>query len=224
MDHEEAVTTQAAERYVLGELAQQEREAFEEHFFECTECARDVRAYAAFLANVRDVLREQESGMRRLIPIRAGSRALVPAALAAGLLLAAFTLYLTAVRIPALEREIAALRAPQAYTAAFLRPVVRGEEQQIVLPAGAQFLGLAVDLPPAAAQPAYRCELTEESGLPAAAVELSAPAHPGEPLHLLLARAAIRPGRYTLVLREAGGAGAEVSRFRFLIRFEEENR
>ncbi len=217
MDHQEAVASQAAERYVLGELSRQECEAFEEHFFECVECARDVRACAAALVNLRALLREQEGGRQRSPAARLWLRAL---ALAAGLVLGAFALYWKVVRIPALEREIAALRAPQGYTAVFLRPVVRGEEQQIVLPAGRQFLGLAVDLPPTAAHEAYRCELWEASGRRSATVEASAPARPGEPLHLLLPRALLRSGNYTLVLRSAADPGAEIARFEFVIRVE----
>ncbi len=220
MDHEQAVASQAAERYVLGELSEQERDAFEEHFFECPECARDVRACAAFLANVRHMLREQEAGRREALRVRLGRKVLIPAALAAGLALAAFTVYLAAVRVPALEREIAALRAVQGYAAVFLRPVVRGEEQQITLPAGAQFLGLAADLPPSAADAAYHCELLEESGRPVAVLAVRAPARPGEPVHVLVPRAALRTGRYTLSLRSAAGAGAEVARFTFVIRVE----
>jgi hypothetical protein len=47
MDHSEAIRLMATERYLLGELSSDAREAFEEHFFECEECALDVRAGAA---------------------------------------------------------------------------------------------------------------------------------------------------------------------------------
>ena len=33
----------AAERYLLGELTDAERDQFEEHFFDCSACADDVR-------------------------------------------------------------------------------------------------------------------------------------------------------------------------------------
>jgi anti-sigma factor RsiW len=58
MNHTEAVSTLASERYLLEEMADAEREAFEAHYFECQECADDVRtgavmregAQAGFLA------------------------------------------------------------------------------------------------------------------------------------------------------------------------------
>src|SRR4051794_6317621 len=44
MDHIQAVNTLAAERYMLGEMTEAERQDFEEHYFSCGECADDVRA------------------------------------------------------------------------------------------------------------------------------------------------------------------------------------
>lgn len=49
MDHSEAVRLMATEQYLLGEFSPEMREAFEEHFFECQECAMDLRAAAAFV-------------------------------------------------------------------------------------------------------------------------------------------------------------------------------
>lgn len=56
MEHEEAATTMAAERYVLGELHDTELERFEEHFFGCPECAQDVRDLSTLTAGAREVL------------------------------------------------------------------------------------------------------------------------------------------------------------------------
>jgi len=57
MDHNEALRLHAVEKYVLGELPPSLRDEFEEHFFECQECALDVNAAAEFVDNVRAVLR-----------------------------------------------------------------------------------------------------------------------------------------------------------------------
>jgi len=59
MDHSEAIRTHAAELYQLGALDLAEASAFELHFFECEACAAELRALAAFLANVRAVFLEQ---------------------------------------------------------------------------------------------------------------------------------------------------------------------
>jgi hypothetical protein len=49
MDHSEAVNLMAAEKYLLGELEPDVRDAFEEHFFDCPECAFDIRTGMAFV-------------------------------------------------------------------------------------------------------------------------------------------------------------------------------
>src|SRR4029077_11085385 len=59
MDHNEAVRLQAAEKYVLGEFPPDLRDEYEEHFFDCAECAVDVKAIAAFVDVSRGVLRAE---------------------------------------------------------------------------------------------------------------------------------------------------------------------
>src|ERR1700753_3963763 len=49
MNHHDAVERLAAEKYLLNDMSPAEREEFEEHYFECRECAADLRATAAFL-------------------------------------------------------------------------------------------------------------------------------------------------------------------------------
>ena len=43
MDHLQAVNTLAAERYLLDEMTDAERDEFEGHFFSCRDCADDLR-------------------------------------------------------------------------------------------------------------------------------------------------------------------------------------
>ena len=43
MTHTEAVNSLASERYLLDEMTDPEREDFEAHYFECDECAQDVK-------------------------------------------------------------------------------------------------------------------------------------------------------------------------------------
>jgi len=56
MDHERAVQNLAVECYLLGEMTPGEREAFEEHYFECAICAEDVRSASQFLEDMKGVL------------------------------------------------------------------------------------------------------------------------------------------------------------------------
>jgi hypothetical protein len=59
MDHFEAIKGKLAEGYLLGELSREQREAYEEHYFGCPECAKDVRLGSIFLANMRVCLLEE---------------------------------------------------------------------------------------------------------------------------------------------------------------------
>jgi hypothetical protein len=59
MDHEQAIQEHASMRYALGELTPAERDAFEEHFADCSFCLKDVEASTAFAANARQVFRER---------------------------------------------------------------------------------------------------------------------------------------------------------------------
>ena len=43
MTHQQALDGLASERYLLNEMTEVERFEFEEHYFDCAECAEDVR-------------------------------------------------------------------------------------------------------------------------------------------------------------------------------------
>lgn len=56
MNHQVAVDSRATERYMLGELDDESRSAFEEHYFSCRVCADDVKTAAVFVDNAKAVL------------------------------------------------------------------------------------------------------------------------------------------------------------------------
>ncbi|MGN6185999.1 MAG: hypothetical protein ACTHQM_20400 [Thermoanaerobaculia bacterium] len=58
MDHASAIETYAAERYLLGELNDAEAESFEEHYFDCAECAEDVRHGMQLIEGGREIARD----------------------------------------------------------------------------------------------------------------------------------------------------------------------
>jgi hypothetical protein len=61
MDHDEAVRLQAAEKYLLGQLPKEQHAAYEEHYFDCSVCAEEIRATAAFMESARQVAGEHVS-------------------------------------------------------------------------------------------------------------------------------------------------------------------
>ena len=103
MDHNEAIQLQAAVKYVLGELSPVQREEYEEHYFDCAECAVDIKALATFADTTREVLRQERARAlaKDLVPVRGGwlrwlQPALVPACAALLLIIA----YQNTVTIP----------------------------------------------------------------------------------------------------------------------------
>ena len=54
MDHDSAAAQNMTERYLLDELDPATRDEFEEHYFNCTECAADVQAAAFLVDRIRD--------------------------------------------------------------------------------------------------------------------------------------------------------------------------
>jgi Putative zinc-finger len=68
MDHEGVVRQKLTERYLLGELDDQARQEFEEHYFDCPDCALDVRAGALFVEQSKVVLAEKPQPASAVVP------------------------------------------------------------------------------------------------------------------------------------------------------------
>src|SRR5580692_8960015 len=66
MDHNEAVRQNATERYLLQELDPGLRDQFEEHLFECQDCALDLRTAAMFVEQSKVLLAEAPSKPARV--------------------------------------------------------------------------------------------------------------------------------------------------------------
>ena len=122
MDHNEAIRLRAAVKYVLGELSPVQRDAYEEHYFDCAECAFDLKAAAAFVDTTREVLRQEKMNSFAKDPVPAGGGWLrwfqpvtaIPAFAALLLIIA----YQNAVTIPR-AREAATQNPGQLFTSSF---------------------------------------------------------------------------------------------------------
>ena len=68
MAHKEAEKTMAVDRYLLNELTQEERLRFEEHYFECGDCADAVEAGQIFISGIRPIP-EPVPWWRRLVEL-----------------------------------------------------------------------------------------------------------------------------------------------------------
>src|SRR5688500_7777000 len=95
MDHQQAIATQAAERYLLNELGDADRDAFEDHYFSCATCAEDVKIGAQMKDGVLAGMLDTAAGTQsaKVVSIESRRRsitaAFVPWAVAASLALVA---------------------------------------------------------------------------------------------------------------------------------------
>jgi len=220
MDHKEATRIQAPARYLLGDLNPSEMEGFEEHFFECPECAEELRSGTVFADNVRAVLRERGRGLAAASP--AGSpqygrgwwTGFRPAlAFAVPVFLAGVVIYQNSAVIPGLKRELAAARAPQPVPFFVLHNLSRaGGDQPIVLPPDSRFFVLTVDLAEEARD--YVLEIRNQAG----AALASFPASRSGSNSLLLDARQFPPGSYRVVVRSAAAPGVEVESLPFTLR------
>jgi hypothetical protein len=88
------------ERYLLNELADEERKAFEEHFFNCQVCGEDVAAAARMFAAGHSVVLDEERAKVSNIADRPRWRQWVPQTAAASVLAATLTWFAVPARIP----------------------------------------------------------------------------------------------------------------------------
>jgi anti-sigma factor RsiW len=71
MDHDVVVRLKMTEGYLLDELDPEVRAEFEEHFFDCPECALDVRAAALFVEQSKVVLAVKAEPVSKGLPVPA---------------------------------------------------------------------------------------------------------------------------------------------------------
>jgi hypothetical protein len=231
MDHSEAIRLQAAEKYVLGELPKEVQDSFEEHFFDCGECATDVRSIAAFVEAGRQVLRTEpvEVAATRTAENRGGWLFwLRPAfAVPALLILLAVVGYQNLITFPKLRSGEAADTAQVfnsfSLVAANLRSA-RGEGAVKVQVQKHETFALDFDFLPMRPFDHYLCQLQDETGR--VVLQAGVPAEKAkQEVHLLVPGGLERPGKYSVVL--AGDPGAkgswlkdnEVSRLNFVVDF-----
>jgi hypothetical protein len=61
MNHDEAIRSGAAEKYVLRELSDELRDAYEDHFLECAECTKNMHALSGFAEGGAEVYEDLQA-------------------------------------------------------------------------------------------------------------------------------------------------------------------
>ncbi|MGH9597724.1 MAG: zf-HC2 domain-containing protein [Edaphobacter sp.] len=171
MNHQDALHEMAVERYLLGELSGASLDSFEEHLFECHECAMDVKAGATFIAGAKTELApsrratvSDEKASSRWISWFTNPWVLAPS-LAACLLALCFQTFILQ---PRMKLEVAREQTP-----AVLNPLIlanagaRGDDAApaIVAPEHGSF-AVSLDVPTTGGFASYRCTLLAPDGAP----------------------------------------------------------
>jgi hypothetical protein len=206
VEHETAVQQKLTERYLLNELDADARNEFEEHFFDCPECAFDVQAGVAFIDHSKSVLdKAPEKEPMVLRPPDPGWLAWLRPAFAApalALLLAVFA-YQNLVTLPGLQK---ALNQPQVlpWVSVNIRTLGSGAAPVTMSP-GQEFL-MFVRIPPESGYIRYSADLYDPEGKLESS--LSMPASSEQDVRAVRVPAAKRQsGTYTLAVRGVTNAG-----------------
>ncbi|HVW84514.1 MAG TPA: zf-HC2 domain-containing protein [Bryobacteraceae bacterium] len=217
MDHLEAHQTQAAERYLLGELTAVEAEEFERHYFECAHCAAAVESGELFAANARAYFREPDKAAVRAIakePKPSFWQALaafwrkpffsLPLAAA----LVCITIYQGAYVIPSLRRSVDSAGPLDEFQ---LTGASRGAGTVIRASSRSPFIALAVDLPPGLTYQRFLCVVSSGDRTIFQVSPVEAPAD-GQPLRIYAPVKNLTPGNLELTVFGLGPGGQQADK------------
>ena len=190
IDHQDAVKSLMAERYLLGELNAGEREAYEEHLFSCDTCFEQVKAGTEFVGHLRRIGTEKEQpAWSRLV-----HRVLRPSpALAFGVLF----LCTTGVSVRQ-AMVIHQMNAPESVNVLTVRPVARALDNPLTVPRQGNF-ELRSGFQPKLKLQSYRARVVSASGKEMASVAIKDPEN-GE-IQLRLNAGQFRDGDYILIVQ-----------------------
>jgi hypothetical protein len=217
MEHDFAVKSLAAERYLLGEMQPEEREDFEAHYFECRECALDVRAGAVLEEHTAAILASQKAPARPREAGRNWFRWLQP-----GFVYPAFAAVLVAalaiqsLRLAQMHQSLERVIAPQVVQTSVLRSETRGEPAKVRVEPG-QLLLLSFDVFAPASYSRYQFQIVSPAG--EEVLELTGAAPPAEkPVILSIPETSLPAGRYSLIVRGVSSSaevGSELGQYHF---------
>lgn len=232
MDHNEAVRLNAAEKYLLGELPKEQHAEYEEHYFDCSACAQEIKATVAFMESARQIVREQAPQAiddKRLVvaaPARGGWFSWLRPAFAIPIFAVLLLMigFQNGVTIPNLKQASARTATAEVVRSFSLMSVgSRGEGTSSLTLAvdPKEDFGLDVDMPGNSSS-GYLCEIQDESGK----VRFTLPVSPEEAkrsVHVNIPGGSLQPGKYSFVVftvQASGGHGSAVDQKPFVIEFQ----
>jgi hypothetical protein len=216
MDHNQATEISAVERYLLEEMTPQERDDFEEHFFDCQDCATDLRATAAFMGAARTELKANPVAK----PTKAENggkgpsffAAFWPSALAWSAVAALLLVigYQNMVVFPRFREQIAELRQPEVLSVISL---VRGNSRGGVVATAnvtpADSVLLSLDIPTQDRFTSYTCLVYSPTGTLLGRLAVSAE-EAKDTISIAVPGAGREPGKYTVKIQGNAEQGHDV--------------
>lgn len=213
MDHNDAVRQKATERYLLNELDPVLREEFEDHLFDCQDCALDVRAAAMFVEQSKVVLAEPPVPVPVRVPFPVPAQARWSGWFRPAVAVPVFALLLVTIGYQSFVTypQLQATNTPQVLPSTSINISTRGSDVPVIkVTRGNGFL-LFLRIPPQPGVSRYVADLYN----PAEKLEwsLTIPVAPGEdtwPVHV--PAASRESGKYTLRVHgiTASGQTAEI--------------
>lgn len=214
MEHAEATARNAVDRYLLGELSAAEADAFEEHYFDCAECADELRVGMRFMNGGRGIAREEtapeEAKVVRIDERGSRRTAWLPAAVAAALVLA--------VGAPLLMKQQPA-GAPElgpTNRVSFILAGARDGAAESVMKAGEPAV-LTFDVPPEPGYPRYEARVHRPDGS-ALTTRFTPDLSSDSPTELTVDGLAAGSHELEVVGIDAAGRATEIARYSFTVR------
>jgi len=216
MIHQTFMEAGTAERYVIGDLPTREREAFEAHYFECEECAEEVRLGARFAAGLNAEFERRSISQQKASVVTMPARRWAQLAVAASLALCAFTGWQNLIRIPAMRAELDALETPRALRSVVLAPSGRAAVRSIKV-SGEVVIPMTLAGGAAHGDGPFECRLESDSGVLLRRFPVPAFDEEGN-VQLQLPVFRLAAGGYQLVLMDRSSAGNRtLDRYRFAL-------
>lgn len=201
IDHQQAIKNMMAEHYLLGELNENERDAFEAHLFECSDCFEQVKAGTEFVNSLKKIGAEEagavsQSGWRHALARWFQPK---PALVFAVMFLCAagFNIYQ--------ELLLHQMSAPEVVAVQTLRPEARGGSNVVLAPRRGAF-ELRVLIQSTPGLKLNRAQILNDAGKEIASFPVKSLR--GDELQIRLRAAMFRPGSYVLVVKAIDPATA----------------
>jgi len=220
MDHDAVVRQNMTERYLLNELDPEARDKFEEHYFDCPDCATDVHAGALFVEESKVVLGSEEgkvipserptaAPVRVPVPASSGWFARLRPVFAVPVLALLLAVIGYEDRVNSHLQQVA--NSPQLLASAVVNVNVRGTEPISVPVHAGQAFGLSLNVPPDSRFSFYKLDLYSSQGK----LEWSRtiPASGNDTLSLYVPGSGHAPSTLAVFGITAGGENVDLGRY-----------